>query len=178
MKTKHVGLIALIFIPTVCFGIHKIDMTGCNIPTSDYGILTSQEKIPNKKFRWQCFPTQEIIFNLFDYVKSEDRNWNKVSPDIRTGELIITGFTNGKSMRLECQGRNEYTLPQNLSAQAAEQIFHHLQNVIKNKKYVCIYGKYSSNEIIFNGTQPLDNWIFEKIRAKNRCFSYDKQNCT
>jgi hypothetical protein len=156
--------LSIIFFSKICFGIYLPNITGCHIPVSDYGILTDQEKIPHKNIRWQCFPVAEVTLSLVDWVTDKD---HYVKSTIHSGNLTITGFTNGKNLREECQGRNEYYLSDKLSIGEAEKVFHQLQKTMKDRKYVCILGRHTSKELIFNGTQPLDNWIFEKMRTKN-----------
>jgi hypothetical protein len=162
-------ILSITLFSQICFGFYFPDMTGCHMPISDYGILTKQEKIPNKNIRWQCFPVKEVSLNLMDWVTDKD---HYVKTKIHNGYLTVTGFTNGENMREECQGRSEYHFSDKLSIEEAEKIFNQLQKIMKDRKYVCILGRYTSKELIFNDAQPLDNWIFEKMRSQKRCYSY------
>ncbi|GEM_PF-6178040 len=172
LKIKYwVLTLTIVLFSQISFGINLPNMTGCHIPVSDYGILTDQEKISHKNIRWQCFPVEEVTLSLMDWVSDKD---HYVKSKIHNGNLTITGFTNGKNIQEECQGRNEYCFSDKLSIGDAEKVFHQLQKTMKDRKYVCILGRHTSKELIFNGAQPLDNWIFEKMRTKKRFYSYSK----
>lgn len=151
--------------------------------TDDYGILNENDlasytwSVKPAPFSikegleynyWQCFPRDHISITL------EDKGYSasEIGGDENYGDLMIrVWLDNGISHR--------YYMRRAWPVSGYGDMFSDWQKFMKNEKYVCLAGRFSSyKETKRNGkTWKKYSWVYEKLKTKKGCDSFFAGQC-
>ena len=151
--------------------------------TDDYGILSENDLVTPPGYGkpepfsvkdgvdynyWQCFPRERVTLNL------EDKGYPPTGSkqDGNYGELTIKVWLNGGVS-------HEYYRRRLVDVDSTAEVFNAWRKLMRNEKYVCLAGLFSSKEEIISDNKKRDNyyWVFEKIKTKKGCDSYFAGQC-
>lgn len=172
-KTTYLAFISLLYFShQISLAVTQEDYAKCDIPKSNYGILTKKNTTNcAHAIKWQCFPVEDVEVTL-KYI-----GMNKIlEPPGYTGDVTITAYVNELESG-DYQIRHEYSMRRIWSFDAAEDMFHKLQKILAKQEYVCIAGGLVSDERDTYKKQDVHAWIFEKMRTKKGCHSWSEGGC-
>lgn len=156
----------------ISLAVAQEDYAKCDIPKSNYGILTKKNTTNcAHAIKWQCFPVKDVTVTL-EYIGMDDI----LEPTGHTGDVTIIAYTD-ELENGDYRVRHEYSMRRRWSYYAAEDTFHKLQKILSKQEYVCIAGGLISDERDTYKKQDVHAWIFEKMRTKKGCHSWFADGC-